>query len=316
MIKLPLCKRQPRPYRNIMGVKGLYTYLRGYRHDIYTQTIPTTPALRIGVDAMSMLYKYKSAYTDMYPCLEELKKQGHRLLFVFDGKAPAQKEAEVKERREARQDAAQQATALKEHLSQTHITAKEREILEFSVARLEFQGWHMTREIRHEVQKALFNMGIPYVKATGEADDVLTDLAGAGKLDVVVSTDMDFVLSGVQRLWIPFRKSYDGFEEILMNEVLEGEGLTPTGLLDAGILCGVEPLRGRVSINTNTAFGWMRHYKNMETLLKGTIKEAQLDVLRDTETLKNAREHFKARAWDSRIRPDHLETCKSFLEAL
>jgi len=299
-----------------MGVKGLYTYLRAYRHDIYTQTIPREPKLRIGFDAMSMLYKYKSAYADMYPGLAELKAQGHTLLFVFDGKAPAQKEAEVKERREARQDASQQATSLKEHLTNTNISVKERAILEFSVARLEFQGWHMTREIRHEVQKALFKMGIPYVKALGEADDVLTDLAAAGKLDVVVSTDMDFVLSGIKRLWIPFRKSYDGFEEIIISEVLQGEGLTPASLLDAGILCGVEPLRGRVSLNSMTAFSWMRYYKSIEGILKSAVNDAQLDALRDPLALEAARDHFKARPWESRIRPDHLETCKSFLESL
>ena len=299
-----------------MGVKGLYTYLRGYRHDIYTQTVPKDPKLRIGFDAMSMLYKYKSGYADMYPSLKEMKDSGHTLLFVFDGKAPVEKEAEVKERREVRQGATDQAAALKEHLTNTTISERERKILEYSVARLEFQGWHMSREIRHEFQKALFKMGIPYVKAIHEADDVLTDLAIAGKLDVVVSTDMDFVIAGVKRLWIPFRKSYDGFEEICLDEVLAGEGLDQAGLLDAGILCGVEPLRGRLNINSSTAFSWMRYYKNMENLLKSTVKDAQLDSVRDPAVLESTRKHFAARPWESRIRPDHLETCKSFLEAL
>jgi 5'-3' exonuclease len=299
-----------------MGVKGLYTYLKGYRHDIYTQTIPIEPKLRIGFDAMSMLYKYKSGYEDMYTGLAEMKAAGHRLLFVFDGKAPVEKEAEVKERRDARQDAVQQAVALKEHLTSETISDKERAILEFSVARLEFQGWHITREIRHDFQKALFKIGIPYVKALGEADDVLTDLLAARKLDVIVSTDMDFLIAGAQRLWIPFRKSYDGFEEILLEEVLQGEGVSQASLLDAGILCGVEPLRGRVNINSVTAFGWMRYYKNIETLLKGTVRDNQLEILRDKNLLESTRNHFKAQPWESRIRPDHLETCKSFLEAL
>jgi len=299
-----------------MGVKGLYTYLRGYRHDVYTQTIPTEPKLRIGFDAMSMLYKYKSAYTDMYASLKELKNNGHKLLFVFDGKAPVEKEAEVKERREVRQGATEQAAALKEHLNNKSISERERKILEYSVARLEFQGWHMSREIRHEFQKELFKMGIPYVKAIHEADDVLTDLAMAKKLDIVVSTDMDFIISGVKRLWIPFRKSYDGFEEIYLDDVLKGEGLDQDGLLDAGILCGVEPLRGRLNINSSTAFSWMRYYKNIENLLKSTVRDAQLDCIRDQAALKSTRKHFAAQPWKSRIRADHLETCKSFLEAL
>ena len=298
-----------------MGVKGLYTYLKAYRHDIFTQTLPTEPKLRIGFDAMSMLYKYKSAYEDMYPILKGLKDQGHQILFVFDGKAPVEKEAEVKERRDVRDNATQQAVALKDHLTKGNMSLKERQILEYSVARLEFQGWHMSREIRHTFQKALFKMGIPYVKGIGEADNVLTDLAVA-KLDVVVSTDMDFLLSGIQRLWIPFRNSYDGFEEILMKEVLEGEGMTQESFLDAGILCGVEPLRGRVNINSSTAFGWIRYYKSIEGILQSTVKDGQVEVLRNQAELQSARIHFQVSPWESHIRPDHLESCRTFLEAL
>ena len=305
-----------------MGVKGLYTYLKPYRRDTYPQggaaAASAAQKLRIGFDAMSMLYKYKGQYKEMYPLLNTLKAQGHRLLFVFDGKAPAEKEEEVRERREARQGAVTQATAIKEHLAAGGATTeKERQILEYSVARLEFQGWHMSREIRHEFQKELWRMEIPYVKAIGEADDVLVDLAGAGKLDVVVSTDMDFLLSGVSRIWIPFRKIADGFEEVILWNVLDGESMSPAALCDAGILCGVEPLRGEVSFPVNKAFSWLRYYKSIEAVLASTIQEKQLDVLRDPERLEAVRAHFRAQTpWEGRIRPDHYERTRAFLDPL
>jgi len=297
-----------------MGVKGLYTYLKAYRKEIHNPM--KEPALRIGFDAMSMLYKYKSSYEDMYPLLKAFKAAGHRLVFIFDGKPPAEKEAEVKDRRDARESATTQATNLKEYLTDTTIQPKERKVLEFSLARLEFQGWHMTRDIRHAFQRALWDMEIPYVKALGEADDVLADMAAAGKLDVVVSTDMDFLLSGVSRLWIPLRTRYDGFEEILLSEILSGEGLSLNGLRDAGILCGVEMFRGRVSISSHIAFSWIRYYKSIEGVLNSTIDDVQLSVLRDPALLEKARDHFKTEPWDSRIRPDHLERCRAFMDAL
>jgi len=297
-----------------MGVKGLYTYLRSYRRDVFTHTIPTQPKLRIGFDAMSMLYKYKSAFAEIYPVLKDLQEAGHTLLFVFDGKTPVEKEAEVKDRRDVREGAVTQAASLKEHLKSTTITLKERQIIEYSIARLEYQGWHMTREIRHAFQETLTAMGIPYMKAIQEADDVLTDLAAANKLDVIVSTDMDYLLSGIQRLWIPFRKYQDGFEEIILSEVLEGEGMTQASFTDAGILCGVEPLRGRLSVNSNAAFTWMRHYKSIEELATSNVNEPQLaGIMAD---LPSARAHFESKPWETRIRPDHLEKCKSFLDAI
>lgn len=305
-----------------MGVKGLYTYLRPYRHDIYVTSadpVANEQQLRIGFDAMSILYKYKAAYEEIYPLLECLKGQGHRLLFVFDGKPPVEKQEEVKERREARADAMAQATALKEYLAgdAPPTDKREREILEFSVARLEFQGWQMSRDIRKAFQEKLKAMEIPFVKGSGEADEVLNDLVGAGKLDVVVSTDMDFLLSGASTLWIPSRKGGDGFEEIVLAEVLEGEGVTREGLRDAGLLCGVEPLRGEPSVLPPTAFGWMRYYGGMDALLLSSVQDPVLDALRDEDRLDRVRQHFAARApWHERIRADHFEVVKTFLEAL
>jgi flap endonuclease-1 len=267
---------------------------------------------------MSILYKYKAAYKEMYPLLEALKAKGHTLLFVFDGKPPAEKEEEVKERREARQDAATKAVTLKDQLTSAELTPRERQILEYSIARLEFQGWHMTRDIRHEVQQELWARGIPYVKGLSEADQVLVDLVGGGKLDVVVSTDMDFLLSSVPQLWIPFRKHQDGFERIELREVLESQAITDEQFRDAGILCGVEPLRGKVAVPPQVAFGWIYHYGSIEAILKSSIKDSSVEALRAEPALvESTRQHFAPRApWDARIRPDHLERFRDFLAVL
>jgi 5'-3' exonuclease len=299
-----------------MGVKGLYTYLKGYRRNISVELLAKEPKLRIGFDAMSMLYKYKSAFEEMYPSLLQLKEQGHTLLFVFDGKTPKEKEAEVKGRREIREGAVTQANAIKQHLNNTSISDNERKILEYSMARLEYQGWHMSHEIRDKFKKELVIMQIPYVKAIQEADDVLTDLAVAGKLDIVVSTDMDFIISGVKRQWIPSQISCNTFEEIHLEEILEGEGLTKESLLDAGILSGVEPLRGLLSINPIISFSWMRYYKSIEKILESSVENKQLEILKDKNLLDTTRNHFEAKEWTSRIHPEHLETYKSFLNAL
>lgn len=300
-----------------MGVKGLYSYLRKYRRNLLYEVIIKAAPLRIGVDAMSMLYKYKSNYAEMYPLLKDLKTAGHQIVFVFDGKPPVEKEAEVKERRDIRTSASSQAETLKEHLSNPQLQAQERTLLEYSLARLEFQGWHMTREIRHTFQQALWDMEIPYVKAIAEADDVLSELVGAGKLDVIVSSDMDFLLSGVPRLWIPFRTGNDGVEELLIENILQGEAMSQDMLRDAGILCGVEGLKDKVSIQSTLAFSWIRYYKSIEGLLQSAIKEPQFEHLKDTVLVKKVRERFTAgSAWKEQIRADHLERCAAFMEAL
>jgi 5'-3' exonuclease len=296
-----------------MGVKGLYGYLKAYRHDL---DLASTTPYRIGVDAMSLLYCYKSSYPDVFYFLDQLKEKGHKILFVLDGKSPAEKGEIVKERREARQSATTQATTLKSYLTSPaagdNLTEKERKVLEFSLARLEHQSWHVTKEIRHAFQDRLKEVGIPFVKAAAEADDVLIDLAGAGKLDVVISSDMDYLLSGVPRLWIPSKRGFNTFEEIVTQDVIEGEGLGgPAGLMDAGILAGVEPLRGQLSVPIHVAFGWIRYYGSIEqTLTRPTIRAETPDlvILEDPTKLAEVRQHFQPReSWLLRLREDqHL----------
>jgi len=269
-----------------MGVKGLYTYLRPYRQSILPDMVD---AVRIGIDAMSLIYKYKSEYKALFPYLETLKHKGHQMTFVFDGKAPAAKEDEINDRRAARATADASAAALKVQLDDATLTQKERQILEFSVSRFEHQGWHLSREVRHDVQAELARQEIPWIKAAEEADTVLVEMARTGKIDVVMSTDMDFILSGVPRLWIPGRDSY---EEVLLADIMHGEGLTADGIRDAGILCGVEPLRGKISVPPKVSFGWLRHYGSMEALLARRVDLVALDPLRVEGELEKVRGHF------------------------
>jgi len=299
-----------------MGVKGLYTYVKKYRTERPYDSLLKGPPLRIGFDAMSMLYKYKEKYVEIYPILQALHAAGHTLLFVFDGKSPVEKQEEVKDRRQLREEAVEQASKLQLHLEENDLEESERLIIESSIARLKTQAWHMTREIRQAVQTALTSLGIHYVKATQEADDTLLSLSAAGKLDVIVSTDMDYLLSGIPRLWIPYRKGAGGVEEVIMSKLLAALQMTPAMLLDAGILCGVEPLYKRLSIQTHIAFRWIKYYKSIEAALDDN-QDTQFAVLKEPGLLEKVRRHFLPKSpWSEQIRSDYLEKERAFLEAL
>lgn len=299
-----------------MGVKGLYTYVKKYRAERTYDSLLKGPPLRIGFDAMSMLYKYKEHYAEMYPILQAMHAAGHKLLFVFDGKSPPEKQEEVKDRRQVREEAVEKVTKLQAHLESDDLETSERIIIESSIARLKTQAWHMTREIRQAVQAALTTLGIHYVKATQEADDTLLSLSAAGKLDVIVSTDMDYLLSGIPRLWIPYRKGTDGVEEVIMSKLLAGLQMTPAMLLDAGILCGVEPLYKRLSIQTHIAFRWIKYYTSIEAALDDN-QDTEFAFLKEEGLLEKVRHHFLPKAsWSEQIRGDYFEKERAFLDAL
>lgn len=302
-----------------MGVKGLYTYLKSYRRDLSHDMIAASKKLRIGVDALSLMYKYKTETKEALDLLKSLRAAGHTVILIFDGKAPEEKQEEVKQRRELRNSAAQQAQDLKQFLDKAEAKALDKralQMLEFSAARLEFQGWQLTREIRHAFQRELWDADLPYVKAIGEADTLLMMLAKEGKLDCIVSTDMDYLLGTIPRLWIPVRRGLISFEEIIMEDVLKGENMTVGAFRDSCILCGVEQLRG-VTFPAHKAFTWMRYYGSVEALLQGSADTGELASV-PIEKLKAVRESFEspAKTWQSIVKVEHLEKRKEFLEQL
>jgi 5'-3' exonuclease len=299
-----------------MGVKGLYSYLKHYRNEIDPRE---QPPRRIGIDAMSILYRFKGDKEEIKAMLNGLKGVGNTILFVFDGKPPAEKEREIQSRKDAKTEAASQAESIGSFLRSDgakELDSNSREVLEVSLQRCQNQSWHMTREMRREFQEELWNMDIPYVKSVSEADDVLIDLVAAGKIDTVISTDMDYLLGGVKVLWIPTKKATFHFEELRQSEILEGENLMPMSLIDAGLLCGSEERQVK-GVPCSVAFTWMSHYGSLEALLKSSVRDATMRKLfPDTDAIFNARFQVAPKAVYSRIRPDHYERIKEFLDSL
>jgi len=292
-----------------MGIRGLYTYLKHYRtaFDLRTDSSITT-SLRIGIDAMSFLYRYKEQKEDIISVLRFLKFK-HKLFFVFDGKPPIEKDAEIVSRKDARQSAAIKVSTLETFLqsdSAKKIDNLALQMLEDSLKRCQTKSWCASRTIRRAFQDVLWDEGIPYVKSMSEADDVLIDLFNGGKLDVVMSSDMDYLVAGVKSMWIPSQKGIFWFEKIHLDEVLKGEDITTEQFMEIGVLSAT------YGVQCETAFTWLRHYGSTELILQSTIKTPSFTLT----DIQQGTKRFKAEAIYSRIRPDHLERVKEFLEAL
>ena len=301
-----------------MGVKGLYSYLKHYRNYIDPRKIKP---MRIGIDAMSLLYRFKCDTKEILHLLSEMRKAGHTIFFVFDGRPPVEKEREVQNRKDQKTVATSKAESIKSFLESdagNSIDTATRDMLEYSLERCTNQSWHMTRDMRRAFQDELWNESIPYVKSLSEADDVLVDLSAAGKIDVVLTTDMDYILSGTKILWIPTKKDTFFFEEIQLTDVLGGENLTQEALLDAGLLCGTEERAGAKGIPCDKAFTLMRYYGSLEAILKGNVRDNEIrQMFPSMDAVNSARLTCKpAENYHSRMIPEHFERVKSFLDTL
>jgi len=238
-----------------MGVKGLYSYLRPYR-----RTPQFLNPCTVGIDALSILYKYRGKLEEIFSVIRFLQEKGYSIHIVFDGKAPESKREIIDERRKKRENASRQAKELRSYLesdASTSLDEKGRGLLEKQIDQIE-QGdaWYTTRELLKEFKDKLNEEGILYHKAEGEADDLLIELYKKNEIGIVLSADMDFLVSGIECLWIPGRE----IEELCLSEILKEEEISLTQLQDVAILSTIS------SMYTQKAFSWIRHYGTIERI--------------------------------------------------
>lgn len=269
-----------------MGVKGLYSYLRPYRKSPHFEE-----TFCIGIDVLSLLYKYRGDLVKIESFLNSYLQRGFSFVAVFDGKSPESKQEEVSERRKKRDEAQKQMVEIKKYLESndsSHLDEKARGLLQKKVSELEFgDAWFVSRALLQNFKELLQKKEIEVYKAKEEADDVLMALYNSGKIRCILSTDMDFLVMGIEHLWIPG----DMLEEIKLVDVMMNECVTIVQLQDIAILC-------RDNIPTSRAFSWIRFYGTIEivqqriTSLLVKYSKEQLTMLRSSFTITKSLEEL------------------------
>lgn len=156
----------------------------------------------IAVDASIYMYRFQGEaklVEHMYLMLSLLLKNQIKPIFVFDGKAPAEKQQVIQERRERKYQAELQYNIMQNQLADAE-TDEHRDKLKKRLQNLkkEFARIHDT-DIKM-VQKMLDLFGITWVEASGEADTLCAQLMFTGRVYACMSEDMDMFAYGCARV--------------------------------------------------------------------------------------------------------------------
>ena len=189
-----------------------------------------------------------------------------RLVFVFDGKPPARKAAEIARRRAIRQqyeadrDEALRAGDLATAYSKSTMTSR------------------LTPEMVEEARTLLGLLGIPVVQAPSEGEAQAAHMAAAGDVWAAASKDYDSLLFGAPRVvrflsisGREFLPSQGTFRPIVP-EVIESDHLLATlsitreQLIDLGILVGTDFNDGIKGIGPKKALKLVQQYGSIEQM--------------------------------------------------
>ncbi len=205
---------------------------------------------------------------------------GIKPVYVFDGKPPSLKAAEIERRRKIKNDA---AIKYAKAISEGNMTDA------FKYAQ---QTTKMQDGMIEESKTILKYFGIPYIDAPSEGEATSAHLTKMGLAHASASQDFDSVLCGAVKLVrnftnsgrrkIPNRNSYiDVTPEIIETQkVLDSLQLSREELVDVGILIGTDfNPNGFDRIGPKTALKLIRQHKRLEDIPQ--IQEQLSDIKYD-----------------------------------
>ena len=220
---------------------------------------------------------------------------GMELVFVFDGKPPALKFAEIARRR-----------TIKEKYDAEHAAALEAGDLAKAYSKATMTS-RLTRDMTDEARELLRLMGLPVVQAPSEGEAQASHMAAKDSVWAAASKDYDCLLFGTPRLvrfltisgkeFLPSKGAFRAItpEMIDTAALLEHYRITREQLIDLAILVGTDFNDGIKGIGPKKALKLVSEYGSIEKMpaeiseavapLAGSIREIflQPDVTGDYE---------------------------------
>lgn len=208
---------------------------------------------------------------------------GIEQIWVFDGKPPSLKAAEIERRRTTKTDA---------------ILKYEMALAAGNMADARKYAQQITTMQDYVVDEAktlLSLFGIPYIQASSEGEATAAHLTKTGHAWASASQDYDSVLFGAQRLVrnftnsgrrkLPNRNMYVPVqpELIMLDDVLAHTGLSQDQLIDVGILIGTDfNPNGFYRIGPKTALKLVKKYQRLEDIpqIQKDLDEIPYDEIR------------------------------------
>lgn len=288
-----------------MGIKGLKAFLfsKGITENV--KPLSVLKNKKIALDAAFLMHRSKNGGEDwiniLSACLNYLKRNDVKAVFIFDGVSPPEKTVEKLKRRFNRQKAVDRLNELKSELKTFKETAVEGTVLRKVKSRfagdLQAVEQYARKSLNVEVTikdvetfKCLISaVGFSYVVAPGEAELYAVKLTAEKIVDAVISFDSDIIVAaacqGVSKIYTDVNSQ--GVTEIDVDLMLDVLGFTPSQFLDFCILCGTDFNVGVSKIGPVKAYKTLSDHKNLENV-PYDVSHIDLNRIRDIFKEKNS----------------------------
>lgn len=271
-----------------MGIKGLTKFLQDAApKSIKEQSGPESYTGRVlAIDASMCLYQFlimiREGQSGGYGSLTNeagqvtshiqgllsrtirMMEAGIKPVYVFDGKAPELKLAEIAERRAKREEAEKAFEEAKEKGDEENI------------AKMAGRTVRVTKEQNEQAKTLLRLMGLPIVEAPGEAEACCAGLAKAGKVYAAVTEDADCLTFGTPilvRNLLAAESAKKTIFEVHLGVALQQLDVTMDQFIDFCILSGCDYCETIRGVGPNTAIKLLMQHGSIEKVIENLDPE-------------------------------------------
>lgn len=278
-----------------MGVRMLNRYIREYSPKSFTKIpLSNLRGKKIAIDISIFIYQFigdDKLLENMYNMIMLFRNNYIIPIFVFDGVPPEEKMCVLYERDSLKKESKKKCEQLEEELSQTNNISEINEI-KAKLHQEKKKCIRISNKNIRDIKELISIMGVIYLEATGEADELCCYLVKKKMAWACMSEDMDFFVYGCNRVL----RSFDLEQKttVLYNtqNILSDLDMSHDEFKNVCLLAGTDYSNKKVNIFTamNYFYKFKRRCKNnlsfYNWLLKSNIiYEDEINELYKTSSL-------------------------------
>ena len=279
-----------------MGIKNLTSFLLEHCPDAIVQTeLNNLSGQKVAIDTSIFLYRFKykgnKLISKFFEQINRLRLHNITPIYIFDGIPPEEKKDVIISRQNKQKEKKVLMDNLEKEINETD-DLEQKNKLKSELYKLDNKTIHVTKEDVQQVKYLFDLLNIKYIQAQGEADLLCSKMCSTGKVDFVISEDMDLLTSGSNLLLRDFNIYTNRATVYDLNEIITKLEISYEKFVELCIMLGCDYLKRPNGMGPKKSFKLVKDCDSIDDIVSKMMEKNI--VLEDgyCEKFKKAKQIF------------------------
>ena len=279
-----------------MGIKNLTSFLQEHCPNSIKQiNLMELTGKKCAIDTSIFLYRFKYKANRLIPKFFEqinrLRINNITPIYIFDGRPPEEKKDVIIQRKNKLKEKKDNMDKLQKEIDET-VDLEQKNKLKSQLYKLDNKTISVTKEDIIQVKYLFDLLNIKYIQAEGEADLLCSKMCSTGKVDFVISEDMDLLTSGTKLLMRDFNIYNNKATLYNLNEILSKLEISYDKFVYLCIMLGCDYLKRPVGMGPKKSFKLIKECDSIEDIVSKMVEKNTVLDEDYCEKFKKAKDIF------------------------